>query len=94
MGGIEGPGKETKPEAVSANRKLELWGYNANLVLRDGENIVCAFLRLVADGTLTASEGHGLTQRESFVHTRWQVLAEVQEEVQTESVDGAFRAVV
>lgn len=40
MSVIEGPGKEAEPEGVSANRKLELWGYNANLILKDGENMV------------------------------------------------------
>lgn len=51
MGIVKSPEKAGS-KAVSASQKLELWGYNANLVFRDGENIVRAFFRLVAGAAL------------------------------------------
>ena len=38
---IKGLGKETEPGVVSAKQKVELWRYNANLVFKAGEHIVC-----------------------------------------------------
>lgn len=38
---IKDLGRETKPGVASAKRKVELWGYNANLVFEAGERIVC-----------------------------------------------------
>ena len=40
---IKGLGKETEPGVVSAKQKVELWRYNANLVFKAGEHIVCLF---------------------------------------------------
>lgn len=36
---VEGPGKETEPEAVSTPQRAELSWYDANLVFKDGESI-------------------------------------------------------
>ena len=33
--------KETQPGVTSANQKVELWRYNANLVFKPGEGVVC-----------------------------------------------------
>ena len=41
---IKGLGKETEPGVVSAKQKVELWRYNANLVFKPGEYVVCLFL--------------------------------------------------
>ena len=43
---IKGLERETEPGVVSAKQKVELWGYNANLVFRPGEYVVCLFLNL------------------------------------------------
>ena len=37
--------KEAEPGVVSAEQKVELWKYNANLVLEAGEHIVCLFVK-------------------------------------------------
>jgi len=39
---IKGLGKETERGVMSARHKVELWRYNANLVFKAGENIVCS----------------------------------------------------
>jgi RHO1 GDP-GTP exchange protein 1/2 len=38
---IKALGKETEPGVTSAKQKVELWGYNSNLVFKTGESIVC-----------------------------------------------------
>ena len=43
---IKGLGKETEPGVVSAKQKVELWRYNADLVFKAGEYVVCSFLSL------------------------------------------------
>jgi hypothetical protein len=43
---IKGLGKETEPGVVSAKQKVELWRYNAGLVFKPGEYVVCPFLNL------------------------------------------------
>ena len=41
IGGLE---KEIEPRIMSAMQKVELWRYNAGLVFKTGEHIVCFFL--------------------------------------------------
>ena len=55
MSAIKGPGIEAEHEVVSADKKLELLGYDANLVFKDGENTVSFLLHIVTDATLTLS---------------------------------------
>jgi len=43
---IKGLRKETEAGVVLAQQKVELWRYNANLVFKVGENIVCFLLRV------------------------------------------------
>ena len=38
---IKGHGEGTKPGVVSAKQKAELWRYNADLVFKVGEDVVC-----------------------------------------------------
>jgi len=45
---IEGLGKENEPGVTSAKQK-DLWRYNANLVFKVGENIVCFWFTFQAD---------------------------------------------
>lgn len=37
---IKALGKETEPGVASAEQKVELWRYNANLVFKPGEYVV------------------------------------------------------
>ena len=41
---IKALGKETEPGVQSAKQKVQLWNYNANLVFKPGEVIVCVIL--------------------------------------------------
>ena len=51
---LKGLQKETEPGVISAKQKVELWRYNANLVFKVGENIVCfASLRRPTSRMLT-----------------------------------------
>ena len=92
---IKGLGKETEPGVVSAKQKVELWRYNANLVFKVGENIVCFRLACPPD-TFNAvpSTGHGLTQRKPIVDPYWEVLATARYRIRVEWVDGTFRIAV
>jgi hypothetical protein len=47
---IKGLGKETEPGIASAKRKVELWRYNANLVFKVGEHIVCCSRSIYPNG--------------------------------------------
>ena len=40
---IKGLWKDTEPGVASAKQKVKLWRYNANLVFKAGEYIVCLF---------------------------------------------------
>jgi RHO1 GDP-GTP exchange protein 1/2 len=37
---IKALGKETEPGVASAKQKVELWGFNSNIVFKTGESIV------------------------------------------------------
>lgn len=58
--------KETQPGVTSANQKVELWRYNANLVFKPGEFVVCALLVAFASSQLKMGllAGHGSLSRE------------------------------
>ena len=53
-------GKETERGVVSAKQKVELWRYNANLVFKVGENIVCF-------GSLRRPTGRMLTPNRTWI---------------------------
>lgn len=41
---IKALGRDSEPGVVSAKQKVELWKYNANLVFKPGEIVVCIFV--------------------------------------------------
>ena len=94
---IKGLGKETEPGVVSAKQKVELWRYNANLVFKPGEYVVCLFLSLsirTAQVQWQCLVGHGLAQRESIISPHWEVLATTRHGIRMEWVDRTFRFVI
>jgi len=68
---IKGLGKETEPGVVSAKQKVELWRYNANLVFKVGENIVCFRLTFQADAFIAnlQQDMDLLNENRSLIHT-------------------------
>ena len=44
---IKGLGKETEPGVVSAEQKVKLWRYNADLIFKAGEHVVRLFCLVI-----------------------------------------------
>lgn len=51
----EGFGRETEPEVTSTPQRVELQWYHANLVFKDGENVVRYLASLVGKHRLDAN---------------------------------------
>lgn len=61
---IKALGRDSEPGVVSSKQKVELWKYNANLVFKPGEVVVCVFcLYLVLDFIDIFLKGHGSARR-------------------------------
>lgn len=63
---IKALGKETEPGVFSAKQKVELWMYNADLVFKHGESIVC-HVALSGKVAETRDIGHGSPRPESII---------------------------
>jgi len=68
---IKGLRKETEPGVILAQQKVELWRYDANLVFKVGESIVCFLLAFHADGFKAnlQQDMDLLNENRSLIHT-------------------------
>ena len=85
--------KETQPGVLSANQKVELWRYNANLVFKPGEVVVSAALSRVslASACLITSAwaGHGPLGGEQVAHIHRQAASPAGQRLRVERVERA-----